>query len=249
MSGNHQLFLDIETMPGQRSGLYDRIAERVRPPANMSKPETIAKWEDEKKAAAAESQWLKTALDGTFGEVAAIAWAFCEGPIQSAVRGLDDSEADLLHRFGDAVCAGVDNNTTLVWTGHNITGFDLRFLWQRFVVNQVVPGILIPHNKRGFDPGIFDTMIEWSGGRIHDATSLDDLCYALGLAGKGDVAGGDVWALLADGDVDAVNEYVRADVSRVRSVYRRMTFAPVLAEDAPVVEPAVDSDADVADAF
>ena len=60
-----KLFLDIETLPGEES-LRDDIAAEVKPPANITKTETLKKWEEEQKLAKVEEEYRKTALGGGF---------------------------------------------------------------------------------------------------------------------------------------------------------------------------------------
>ena len=47
------IYLDIETIPGQRQGLKDEIGKTITHPGSMKKAETIAKWEAEQKPEAA----------------------------------------------------------------------------------------------------------------------------------------------------------------------------------------------------
>ncbi|MBU1336044.1 MAG: hypothetical protein KJ944_08530 [Alphaproteobacteria bacterium] len=67
-----------------------------------------------------------------------------------------------------------------------------------------------------------------SSGRI----GLDRLCRALGVAGKGDMDGSMVWDAVKAGRIDAVAEYCRGDVKRLRSVHRRMRGLEILPIDA-----------------
>lgn len=230
----HHLFIDIETIPGQKSGLYDRVAETIKPPANMTKAETIAKWEVEKKDAAVDQKWLKTALAGTFGEVVAIGWAIDEGEPRHAVRGLDDPEVETLNAL--SIVLNELGSSDLVWIGHNILGFDLRFLWQRYVVNGSNVGMRIPKDARPWDRDVNDTMTMWSGNKISEATSLNDLCFALGLKGKDGMDGGDVWQYIVDDRLEEVGKYVEYDVSRCRSIWRKLHCMDLLECDLPAVQ-------------
>lgn len=73
------IYLDIETIPGQRPGLRDEIAATITPPGNISKPETIAAWEAEKKPDLVEEAYRKTSFDGGVGHVVSIAFAIDDG--------------------------------------------------------------------------------------------------------------------------------------------------------------------------
>lgn len=69
------LYLDIETIETQDADLRARIAADIKPPASMSKAETIAKWEAEAKPDAIASAIAKTALDGATGHLVCIGYA------------------------------------------------------------------------------------------------------------------------------------------------------------------------------
>ncbi|MDP3408109.1 hypothetical protein [Bosea sp. (in: a-proteobacteria)] len=73
------LYLDIKTIPSQRPGIRDEIAATITPPGNISKAETIAAWEAEKKPALVDEAYAKTAYDGAAGHVVAIAYGIDDG--------------------------------------------------------------------------------------------------------------------------------------------------------------------------
>ena len=54
--------------------------------------------------------------------------------------------------------------------------------------------------------------------------SMDRLCRLLGIPGKGDISGADVWPMVKAGKLAEVAEYCRGDVERTRALYNRMTF-------------------------
>lgn len=84
------LYLDIETIPGQRPGLRDEIAAKITPPGNISKPETIAAWEAEKKPELVEEAYRKTSFDGGVGHVVSIAYAIDDGEVDGIGPGIAD---------------------------------------------------------------------------------------------------------------------------------------------------------------
>lgn len=61
-------YLDIETLGAQSDEACKRVADTVKPPAQMKKAETIAAWEANQKAAVVEEAIARNAPDG--GEVA-----------------------------------------------------------------------------------------------------------------------------------------------------------------------------------
>lgn len=105
--------------------------------------------------------------------------------------------------------------------GHNIS-FDLRFLYQRSVINGVKPSINLYQDSKPWDGKTVDTMTLWSG--YGNKISLHNLCKALGIEGKDDLDGSKVWDYVKEGRIDEVAKYCAKDVERVREVYKRIMF-------------------------
>lgn len=227
------IYLDIETIPGQRPGLKEAIAAGISPPGSMKKAETIAKWEQEEKPTVIEEKWRRTSFEGDRGEVICIGWAVNNRPVQSLMREPRESEGAMLAEwFGEIQAAIRESHGRIpVWIGHNVREFDLRFLFQRAVVLEVPPPFRLPHDVRPGAECVFDTMTAWAGwgGRV----ALDRLCVALGLSEKGseigaDIDGAKVWDFVRAGRIEEVAAYCRADVERVRAIHQRLTFGGVL---------------------
>jgi hypothetical protein len=106
--------------------------------------------------------------------------------------------------------------------GHNIIGFDLPFVFQRCLVNemQVRPFVnLSEFNVRG----VFDTMHRWwLGAKRH--VSLDDIAWALGIESSktSEVEGSKVFDLYQANRLELIREYNLNDVRVTRKVYERM---------------------------
>lgn len=222
------LYLDIETIPTARADVREYIAATVKPPATMSKAETIAKWEAESKAGAIEEAVSKTGLDGSFGRVCVIGWAFDDGNVSTAVN--DNDERLVLSAFADAMSRiqlTAQYETAVI--GHNVCSFDLRFLVQRFIVNGIKPPLVIQRAaqaKPWESDKVFDTMVQWAG--VGNRISLDKLCLALEIESpKGDMDGSEVAAYVAAGRIAEVAAYCERDIEATRAVHRRMTFAEV----------------------
>lgn len=216
--------LDIETIPTQREDVKEYIASGVTHPSNISKAETIAKWNEESRPAAVEEAIGKTGLDGAFGKVVCIGVAF--GDAQPMVFCGPD-EAAILQDFNLALETHVTPNHTLqaCIVGHNVSAFDLRFLIQRGIVTKTKPHPIIARSaqaKPWESDKVYDTMTQFAGhgNRI----SLDKLCLALSLPGKGDVSGKDVWPMWQAGKHKEIAEYCMDDVRKTRNVFKRMTF-------------------------
>lgn len=223
-----KLFFDTETIPDQTPGVLEAIAANIEPPGSMKKPETILAWEMNEKPAKIEEAYRRTALDGTSGELVTLAWAIEEGEILSVQRDPKDSERDMIREFYSELMKLAElrhRSTGIVWVGHNVRDFDLRFLFQRSVILGIKPPVPLPHNVAPGSDAIFDTMTAWAGFR--NTIPLETVCRALGVRGKGGIDGSKVWDYVKAGRINEVAEYCRDDVHRVREIYKRMTFAGI----------------------
>ena len=222
-----EIYFDIETIPGQRAGLREELAEDIKHPATMSKPETIAKWEKEDKPAAVEEAYLKTSFDGCMGQIVCIGWAVRGNePASLFPRDLRViSEECLIAGFFERL-ESVHNTsgTRPILIGHNHIAFDIPFIWKRAIVHGIKPPIWFPRNPKPWAESVVDTMLLWDSTN-RPGKSMDKICRALGIPGKGGVSGADVWPMAQRGEFAQIAEYCREDVERTRSMYRRMTFA------------------------
>lgn len=221
------LVIDIETIGTSRKDVIDYITANVKPPATYKKAESIEAWHKEQGKEAIAEAVAKTGLDGAFGQVVCIGYQTPEMSEAGSIYGLD--EEFLLHGLNQAIAALVEPKNAIVTpvVGHNVSGFDLRFLMQRFIVNGIRP-----HNflKRAAEAKpwesekVFDTMVQFAG--VGNRISLDKLCLALSIPSpKGDMDGSMVSQAVADGRILEVVEYCKRDVSATKEVYKRMTFA------------------------
>jgi hypothetical protein len=142
------------------------------------------------------------------------------------------SEAEILNEFYDAVRNAVKldyhgGSTTqqLTVVGHNVAGFDLPFLKHRSIINKVTPATDIRKamNAKPWDSCISDTMLMWSSDSQKRA-SMDKLCKAFGIEGKGDFDGSMVNSEWTTGSKQKVIDYCKDDVRRTRELYKRITF-------------------------
>lgn len=196
-----------------------------------SKDAMIARWEKElagiKSVEVAEAAWRKTALDGSRGEIAVIGWAFGDEPPNALHRDMEshDGERDLLREFfldlKDHISMKGGSFRDVRFIGHNIEAFDLRFLFQRAVINGVKPPVSLTPSR--YSDSLYDTMTVWAGWQ--NRISLDALCRALGIPSpKNGIDGSQVWDYVRDGKIIEVADYCAVDVTATREAYRRMTF-------------------------
>jgi hypothetical protein len=111
------------------------------------------------------------------------------------------------------------------WIGHYITGFDLRFIWQRCVINGVKPVINIPYDAKPWSNNIFDTCIEWKGQYGSSSSNQSMLCKAFGIKSQEGIDGSEVYNAYLNGEYQKIIDHCRDDVEQVRELYKRMTFA------------------------
>jgi hypothetical protein len=215
------LYLDIETVGVSDPAIVAEIAASIKPPSNYSKAETIADWETNTKPGLVQSAVEKTALDGALGKVVCIGWAWNDEPVV-ALTTTDEGDlfAASLMSIQETRPQGF-NRPVIV--GHNVAGFDIRYLWQRAFVLGVKMPAWFPRDPKPWSENVHDTMGMWAGAR--DYISLDNLCRALGIPGKGEVSGADVGRLWREGMYETIAEYCRSDVERVRFIHRRMLLA------------------------
>jgi DNA polymerase elongation subunit (family B) len=239
---NTTITIDIETIPSMREDVRAYFAKtigkdtaeklaNVRAPANYKDQAKIDEYIQKAKQdlidgeqAAIDEAVNKTGLDGAFGQIVCVGVALGDAaPV--VLSGMD--EPDLLNRLNahlGKVPANQYLSTSIV--GHNVSSFDLRFLMQRYIVNGIRPHQLIKlaaEAKPWEKERVYDTMVQFAG--IGNRISLDKLCMALGLPGKGDITGADVWPMVQAGRLEEVAAYCADDVAKTRAVFKRMTFA------------------------
>jgi len=134
--------------------------------------------------------------------------------------GFEQSETKALKDFL-ALMSDFDPECDLL-VGHNIINFDLPFIFQRCLANNiaVTPFVdLSEFNVRG----VYDTMRGWWLG-ARNRVALDDVAWALGIESSktGEIEGSKVFELYQAGRLAEIREYNLNDVRVTRKVYERM---------------------------
>lgn len=218
------LYLDIETIPTDDPAHIARIADGVKPPASMSKAETIAAWEQDNKPAKIAEAVAKTSFDGAFGRICCVGWAWNDNEAVATLHfSGDEKERVTLTTAFDRIMTEAPEFARPVIVGHYVAGFDIRFIWQRAFVLGVRLPIWFPRDPKPWSGDVHDTMAMWAGAK--GTIGLDDLCKALSVPGKTDVTGADVAGMWSRGEFARVTDYCRDDVNRVRAVHRKMLLA------------------------
>jgi hypothetical protein len=215
------IYIDIETIPSQEMWAHDYIKDTIKPPAQMKKPETIAKWEAEEKQNAILEAMDKLALDGAMNHIVCIGVAINDNPAITFIAENHTSEIRMLKEFYDYVglnCGkwGINNK----WVGHNISGFDLKIIRQRSMILGVKPTIDIPFMAKPWDLNPFDTMVQWDAKNF---VKLDKIAKAFGIKGKS-MDGSQVYDMWKNGLYEMLSDYCIDDVEMTRKVYKRMNY-------------------------
>jgi hypothetical protein len=230
------IYFDIETIPSQSFAAIELIKAdiekqklSVKAPSNYKDQEKIdayIKSEVEKLDAEFDVTYRKTSFDGGLGEICCIGYAIDDN---APVSIYGASESLILLQFYQEIMAQYNpsSQTRPKFIGHNIVNFDLRFLFQRSVMNNVKPPMMIPFSAKPWDESIFDTMTAWAGHG--NRVSLDKLCKIFNIPLKGseigeEIDGSKVWDFYQAGRIADIARYCEGDVERTRQAYKRMTF-------------------------
>lgn len=209
------LFLDIETTCTVDPAVIERLSAKIKPPGNISKAETIAKWEADSRPAAVAEAVSRTALSGSYGRIVAIGHAVADGPVTVSVS---QSEAELLRSL---FALDVDHGCFPKLVGHNLTGFDLPFIRQRCIVLGVKLPYWFPRDIKPWSTNLCDTQVAWAG--VRDYISLTELAAVLGIEVSPTISGADVPGAFQAGDLEAIVAHCREDVRVTREVYRKIS--------------------------
>jgi DNA polymerase elongation subunit (family B) len=217
----HVCFFDIETIPTQSPDLRARFRAEVQPPGSIKKAESVEAWMAEHADKAAEEAIAKTSFDPATGHICTIAWATDNGETTVSHATTVSEEREVLEQFFADLNFRANHRYTFV--GHYISGFDLRFILCRAVVLGIPIPRCIPRDPKPWDGTVFDTMTAWAGAR--GTISMDRLCEALSIPGKGDFTGADVAEAWANNEHSKIAEYCVEDVMRTRMIWQRFKQA------------------------
>ena len=226
--------IDIETIP--LPAFKERAAGRLKRAmqlGKMNEEQQQRYFEDQ--AAEEERAFRSGSLAATSGRVLSIAVHI--GSVAGVeIEGVDQSESE--HVFGIdsdgqeqpeqqalmdflALMASFDPDIDEI-VGHNVIGFDLPFIFQRCVVNNISVRPFV--NLGEFNVrGVYDTMHRWWLGS-RNRVALDDLAWALGIESSKteEVEGSRVFELYQAGRLAEIREYNLNDVRATRRVYERL---------------------------
>jgi len=202
-----KLFLDIETIPAP-----DDKHETLK----FLHKKALDKNKKEKRDF--EQYLIETSFNGAFGRILCIGYAINNEPAEILY---DENEKAMLQKFWE-IAKDAD-----LFIGHNIMDFDLRFIYQRSVVNKIKPSRELSFARYRNDP-IYDTDREWTKWSAIKI-GLEHLALALDIpTPKDDIDGSQVWSFYQKGEIDKILTYCKKDVETTREIYKRMTFVRII---------------------
>ena len=210
-----KLFLDIETLPAAEASM-----ETLKMLFEKKNPE----FDEEKFKEFVD----RTNFDGAYGRILCIGYALDDEPAQNFYN--EDNERETLKQFWnmiDSISISPRNpqypDYGILFVGHNVMDFDLRFIYQRSIVLDVKPAFEINFARYRNYP-IFDTMKEWVKWS-NSSIGLETLALALGIPSPKDgIDGSQVAEFFMNGKVNDILEYCKRDVETTRAVYKKMVF-------------------------
>lgn len=198
------LYLDIETIPApqEKHAILKEIHSK--------------KLKDGKKVEGDFQSYIEaTSFDGAFGRIICIGYA------------IDNSDTDVFYGEEKQILKDFWSIAaeTRKFIGFNVMDFDLRFIYQRSIINGVPPTQNLSFARYRNDP-IYDIMWEWRKWSSFPSISLDSLAKALGLKSSkdGGIEGKDVWRAYQDNRQQEIYDYCKRDVEVTRSIYNKMVF-------------------------
>ena len=219
---------DIETVPTANEKTIAKIRAEIEQekrtitaPANYKDPDKIAVYIAEKAKELDgdfDRRLRQTALNGARGHIYCISAALNDAP---PICFYDENEVNVLRMFFE-FCANNGQRSNDIYCGHNVVAFDLPFIYQRAVILGVKPPDCVPFHAKPWDARIFDTLVKWCG--VRGEGSMDSVCDALGIDGKGDITGKTFYDAVLAGRHDECLQYCNEDVVRTREMYKRMAF-------------------------
>lgn len=211
------VYLDIETIPSQDPAYRAKVREGIKPPGTIKKPESILAWLEENAETATDEAVAKTSFDPAHGHICCLAMAINDEPVRYWEARTVADERHILEAFFAQLITPEMGQACFI--GHNIVGFDLRFILCRAIVLGIPIPRAIPRDIKPWSNEVFDTMTAWAGARGH--IGQDRLAGALGLDGKDGFDGSMVAQAWADGNYRTIARYCMSDVKTVRAIHHR----------------------------
>jgi len=227
--------LDIETYRTTDQALVEGIRQQaiLKRPARNTLKRLKECWDTEAaRNERAADALAKTSVDPLLAEVLCVAVQYgnLEPRIWSAMGGTDGI---MLRGLAEELVECTDIET--IWVGHNLKGFDLPILVNRFRRCGVVPPahFPVPTGPRHVRGRVYDTMLRVPSQNAQGYISLEAACAAYGLpAAKGAYAledgrlltGATVGSAFEAGEYELIEKYCMEDVAATYRLYQACTM-------------------------
>lgn len=201
------IIVDIETVSRDEMPPLDSI----KVPGNISKPDTILKYQQEHQ----EESWRKQALNSLEGRIICIGFCTLDSKITTICT---DDEWELMTLFGRAVSdlMGIYNEP-LVWTGWNSNTFDLVWLWRKALQYNLPLRKYIPKDNRQLTCDLMRVF----AADFKDYVSLAACAKFLGIEHEGG-DGSEIHTLWQAGDYLGIQSHCARDLETTRAIFNRI---------------------------
>jgi|GEM_PF-218743 len=222
----HYLYIDIETIPaGDPNFELLKTKEELEKEAPKSysvkgKEEWVAKKLDSQ-VADMNNEHKKGGLNSLKAEIVCISMALDNGEPTTIKYNKDQKHMlEKMLAWIEGECK--QHRFSMIWVGKNVLGFDIWMIWHRAIKYQMKHLMdLLPVEK--WTKRVEDVGAIWDCYQYGKYTKLDDIAKFLGLEGKRDVDGSQVYDLFLDGKLDTIYDYCQnVDIPTTRDVHRML---------------------------
>lgn len=222
-------FIDLETLPG---GTLETFTSDKTHPKNFKDQKKIDEWYKEQEENK-EEDYKKWSVDTNNARILTLGLAIDERDPYIFYNQQED-EIKLLEELQeyifDNIKTEISSQKTLYhdfsFVGHNIKNFDLKIILVKcFKHPERLKrlGQLVYSARQRYSNVAYDTMEIWTGGTgMQNLISMDTICRALNIEGKGDFDGSMVYDTWKNGEIEKIIAYQRDDVICVRKIFNQI---------------------------
>lgn len=220
MTDRPVIYLDIETTGTESDRIMFHAKSKITAPKNYTDQKKIEAYIERKH----DEVWNSTATKGYQGRIACIGVAI--GTDSPEILYAEDEATTIRSflKFVKRITADAYNRPPM-FCGFNVR-WDLRFIWQRALVNGVeLNGTQLWETSKRWDTNnVLDLYWRLSCGEDHASGGLKDWCLALDIeTGADDIDGAEVpEAWLDDLKRKLVLEHCIKDVARCQQIHQRL---------------------------
>ena len=220
------LFLDIETVPQERS--FDDVPESMK--GLWDKKSKYFRSDEE----SAGDVYQRAGIYAEFGKIVCISVGFIvvsgdERTLREKSYAGHDEKA-LLNDFA----AMLNKNSRKFLCGHNIKEFDIPYIARRMLINGItLPSSLNIAGKKPWEVNFIDTLELWKFGDFKHYTSLNLLTNIFNIPSpKDDIDGSEVAGVYyEENDVERIARYCEKDVLATTQLFLRFKGEPLIEQD------------------